>query len=265
MNWPLSLTSAKRFARWGKVYVGALSACCLMAYFAVAADGPQVILSNPLAVARGETTTVVLRGLKLEETTAVVVSFPGGKSEVVPTKKEKNNPPDKQEAYRVGDTQVEFALTVPAEFDASELEISVKQGEQVQSPYKIAVLPADQFLKEVEPNGGFCQTQPLPLGKTLVGSIQNATDVDVFEVEAVAGQTYIWEVIARQRGSAYDPLLTLYSASGQILATAGDESPNTSTLLRWKAASNGRLILVLQDATDRGGPAHPYLLKLRSE
>lgn len=231
----------------------------------IAAEGPQILLANPLVVARGEATTVVLRGLKLDETTAVVVSLPSGKADVAPTKKEKSNPPDKQEATRVGDTLVEFSLNIPAELDAKEVELAIKKGDQVSASYRIAVLPADQILKEQEPNGGFRQTQPLSPGKTLVGSIQGGADVDVFELEALAGQTYTWEVIARARGSACDPILTLYSAQGQILATAGDDGPNSPTRLTWKATGSGRLILVLQDATDRGGPAHPYLLRLENQ
>lgn len=231
----------------------------------LAADGPQILLSNPLVVARGEASTVILRGLKLDEATAVIVSLPSGKTEVAPTKKEKSNPPDKQEAYRVGDTFVEFSLNIPADLDAKEIELAVKQGEQVSSSYRIAVLPADKIIKEQEPNGGFRQTQPLSPGKTLVGSIQGGADVDVFELEALAGQTYTWEVVARARGSACDPILTLYSAQGQILATAGDDGPNSPTRLKWKATASGRLILVLQDATDRGGPAHPYLLRIENQ
>lgn len=244
-----------------------LAALTIAGQFAtcLAADGPQVLLANPLVVARGETSTVVLRGLKLDEAAAVIVSLPSGKTEVAPTKKEKSNPPDKQEAYRVGDTFVEFSLNVPADLDAKEIELAIKKGDEVSASYRIAVIPADQIVKEQEPNGGFRQTQPLSPGKTLVGSIQGGADVDVFELEALAGQTYTWEVIARARGSACDPILTLYSAQGQILATAGDDGPNSPTRLTWKATGSGRLILVLQDATDRGGPAHPYLLKLENQ
>lgn len=262
MDLPLKLASfiQCRLLRFAACTVGML----LMASLA-SAEGPQIILASPLVVAKGGPATVALRGLKLDEASVVIATLPTGKAEIIPTKKEKTGVPDKQEAYRVGDTQVEFMLDLAADFAEGDVEFVVKQGEAISAPYRLKVLPAEQIVKEQEPNGGFRQSQALPLGLVLSGAIQNGTDVDVFSMEVTAGQNYTCEVTAGERGSWCDPLLTLYSATGEMLATAEDTTGKRSAVLKWPANFTGKVLLVMQDATDRGGPSHPYLLQVRAE
>ena len=91
------------------------------------------------------------------------------------------------------------------------------------------------------------------------------------------------EVEAAAIGSNLDAFLTLLSASGEIIASSDDVSVSTVQAKGLAAAGSvaattefpqrdacvqvhlaaGRYLVTLQDAHDRGGPAHPYRLTLQ--
>jgi hypothetical protein len=89
-------------------------------------------------------------------------------------------------------------------------------------------------------------------------------DVDVFRFSAKAGQKIVAEVTAARLGSALDSSLSLYDESGHILASNDDEG-STDAILRTTLPKDGRYLLVLIDANDKGGAAHPYQLLIRDE
>src|SRR4051812_35570322 len=78
-----------------------------------AKDQPKVLLANPLGLVPGTTTKVVLRGLKLDAATEL--RFPETKRTAKIVSKGKTAVPQMQEANRVGDTQIEAQIPVPAD------------------------------------------------------------------------------------------------------------------------------------------------------
>jgi hypothetical protein len=127
------------------------------------------------------------------------------------------------------------------------------------------VLRAEDLIEEKEPNGGFKQTQPLAMGKTLLGTVKEPADVDVFRFECKAGQRFIAEVFAARCGSALDSILTLHTVDGRILATNDDAAGSRDSILRFQLPANGACLFSLVDAHDRGGPAFVYLLRVSVE
>jgi hypothetical protein len=69
-------------------------------------------------------------------------------------------------------------------------------------------------------------------------------------------------VEAAALGSGLDPVLTLWTAEGAILKSSDDESGARDAALSAMLPA-GKYLITLQDAHDRGGPAHPYRLNIR--
>ena len=230
---------------------------------------PTVLMSHPIAVVSGTTTRVVLRGLRLDEVatvrTAARVDQPN--VEVLKIiKQEKNAPPQEYPADRAGDSRVEVELTVPGDAPAKfPLTVIDKNGRT--ATCEVQCLRPDAVDKEVEPNDGFKQAQPLPGGRSVLGEIHDARNVDVFRIEPTGGKKVVVEVLVSPSRSLLDPTVTLHAADGRLLATY-DDAPTaaadaTGNDLRWELppAADVRY-LVLYDANDRGGPTHGYLLRL---
>jgi hypothetical protein len=88
--------------------------------------------------------------------------------------------------------------------------------------------------------------------------------VDVVQFDGRAGQRITAEVTAARHGSPLDAILTLYDSDGRTLATNDDSEAGTDSMLRATLPADGACFLSLMDAHDRGGPAHVYLLVVRS-
>ena len=127
------------------------------------------------------------------------------------------------------------------------------------------MLSVEELIEEREPNGGFKQAQPLAPGKTLVGTVKEAADVDVFRFEGRAGQQAVIEVCAARHGAALDSLLTLYDTAGHLLAVNDDADGSSDSRLKFRLPADGGYFVSVIDAFDRGGPTYVYLLCVRLE
>jgi hypothetical protein len=221
---------------------------------------PQIIVAAPLAIPANTPVKLQLRGLKLDELTEVRIGAGDLKAEI--TSKGKTPVPQNYEAKRVGDTQAELKVTLPAETPAGKLSLTAVSPAGMSAPYDVLVAPADELIDEKEPNDGFKKGQPIPLGKTVVGTIHEARNVDVFEIRGEAGQQLVATVTAARVGSLLDPVLTLYDARGQVIAGSDDKDARDPRLEVTLKAS-GVYYLSLQDANDSGGPHFAYLLKVQ--
>jgi hypothetical protein len=231
---------------------------------------PQVLMSHPIAVLTGTTTRVVLRGMRLDETaavrTAARVDLPNVEILQI-IKRETNTPPPEYPAERAGDSRVEVELRVPDEA-LSRFSLVVADGNQKIATCEVLCLRADAVDKEVEPNDGFKHAQPLTAGRTVLGEIHDARNVDVFRIEPTGDKRATIEILVSPSRSLLDPLLTLHAVDGRLLATYDDGSTDGAAGtrendLRWELPSANEVrYLVLYDANDRGAPTHGYLLRL---
>lgn len=227
-------------------------------------DGPRIVFSTQLAVSAGETVTLQLRGLKLDTAERVEVTGDAAGIEVAIKKKEKSSPPNQMTPQQAGDTLVEIELKIPDGFTAEAIPLVAHTPEGATEPYRLLQIAKDQLTAEAEPNNGFNEPQPLEPGKTIQGVIQ-LKDPDVFQLSAKAGQKLTAEVVAARQGSPLDGILTLYDSAGHLLETIDDTAESTDPILTFTVPKDGNYFLVLQDAQDRGGPTHPYLLRARVE
>jgi hypothetical protein len=228
-------------------------------------EPPKIVMAVPLAVENGSSGTMRIRGLHLENATAirfVDAKFP---IEAKIKSKGKVEVPKPLEAPKTGDTQVEIALKLPAEVPAGSLQFIITTPDGETPPYSLSIIEKGNLVPEKEPNGGFRNAQDVDLGKTISGQIGEPMDVDVFRFNGKAGHMLVAEVKAARLGSALDSTLTLYDETGRIIASNDDEENSVDPILSVRLPKDGRYLLTLIDANDKGWIAHPYLLSIREE
>lgn len=222
---------------------------------------PGIAMAAPLAAAPGATTKLTLRGWKLDNVSAIRPS-----DERAKVKRGEQGPapvPGGQDVKKIGDKQIVIELELPADFAADALSLVAITDAGESAPYELLIggeFPVDS---EQEPNNGFDEAQTLRLPGIIDGSIQSDRDVDVFAFEATAGRLLVCEVLAQRRGSGCDATLTLYNANRIPIAYSDDHSGSRDPRLQRTLSASGRYYLVIADANDRGGPAHPYRLVVR--
>ena len=220
---------------------------------------PRIVVASPLAVTAGVPVKLALRGLFLDEITEIRVGTTDIKVEIAA--KGKATVPQNYEAKQIGDTQAEAKFTLPADTPPGRLALVAVSAGGTSSPYEITVAKSGDLIEEKEPNDGFKTAQLVTVGKTIVGTIHDPRNVDVYEIKGEAGQKLVVSVLASQAGSPLDPFLTLYDSAGQVIA-GNDDSDGRDPRLETVLAKPGSYFLSLQDANDAGGPHFAYLLKI---
>ena len=221
---------------------------------------PIIVCAAPLAVVPGKEIKLALRGAYLDEITAVKVAATEIKVEIA--SKGKTPVPQNYEVKRVGDTQAEIKFTLPPETPTGKLSLIAVSASGESAAYEIVVAQPDDLIDEKEPNDSFKSAQSVSAGKTIVGVIGDARNVDVFRIEISAGQKLIVETIAARAGSLLDPTLTLYDAKGRIVATNDDHAKTRDSRIETALSQPGTYFVTVQDANDSGGPHFAYLLKI---
>ncbi len=226
-------------------------------------EPPRVLVALPLAVEAGTNTTIRLRGIGLAEAKGVRFTTTTNAALSVTLKtKGKAEVPKDYDVKRVGDTQLEVELKLPATLAAGPLALVVINPEGETAPYSLTIVAAGSLVAEKEPNGGFRQAQELSFGKTIRGGIGEPNDVDVFRFTGQKNERIVATVTAARQGASLDGILTLYNSAGQILATSDDSEFGADPLLNARLPAAGTYFLSLIDAHDRGSAMHVYLLSL---
>ncbi|MEX2216160.1 MAG: DVUA0089 family protein [Phycisphaeraceae bacterium] len=225
-------------------------------------DPPRIVMVVPLAVSPGEKVKLTLRGISLDDASAVRIGEGEKKIDAQVKSKGKVGVPDKYDAKTIGDTRIEIEFALPADTPAGRIAVIAVTPAGESRAYELPVIASDQLIDEKEPNDGFKQSQAIELGKTIRGHINSNNEVDVYQFTGKAGQKVTCEALAARLGSAVDPLLTLYDAKGNFVAMQDDADKSRDAILVAKLPSDGVYYLVIQDALDRGEATHPYLLSV---
>jgi hypothetical protein len=223
---------------------------------------PRITMLAPLGVMPGSTTKLTIRGLRLDAAKEVRFQEPGVVVKVLG--KGKTGVPAMQDVNKVGDTQVEVEVKVPADFKAA-FATSVVVTPDGESPPHRLLVDATPTAAEKEPNNSFRQAQPVQVPQVVEGRVSQERDVDVFRLEGKAGQQLVLEVLAARHGSALDSLLTLYDAEGQTVAVSDDIEGSSDSRIEVTLPRTGVYYLSLIDANDQGGPGHVYRLSIRAK
>lgn len=227
-------------------------------------EPPQILVAVPLIAISGATNTIHLRGLRLDNATAVRLATTNASIQLTLKSKGKADVPKPLEAKKLGDTQVGISFALPSSTSPSSLAVIVTTPDGESKPHTIRVLASGDFAKEKEPNGGFRQAQALNFGQIIQGGISDGNDVDTFQFSGKAGQTIHAEVHAARFGSPLDATLTLFDGQGQIIAV-NDDADGNDAVLKMKLPRDGIYFLAAQDAHGRGSGVHLYLLSVKTK
>jgi len=153
---------------------------------------------------------------------------------------------------------------------------SCRSGRLVSNAVPYAVGTLDEC-GEGAGNDTIPTARAVEMPKVVNGRIETPGDVDVFRVEARAGETIVAEVHARRLGSPMDSLVRLMDASGKVLAwnddhvfkqqhlhidEAGRITHHADSYLSAKAPTAGTYYVQVSDAQHHGGEAHAYRLRI---
>ncbi len=234
-------------------------------------EKPAVLYASPLGALAGQTTKVTLRGLHLQNATAVHWRAYAEDAQASDDKRPQVKflsagaaaPPNGFTPAKAGDSEVVFELTAPDSLANAILQLVVETPGGESTPLALRVDAPANVVLETEPNNGFAQAQQLSLGQTVLGVIQQAKDVDVFRFAGDAGQTVVCEVFAARLGSPADLHLMLFTATGQLIDATDDQGNNRDPRLESKLPARGEYHLVVLEAQDAGGNPFPYRLEVR--
>lgn len=225
-------------------------------------EPPRVTALIPLGLVPGETNALRVRGLNLTNATEIRFDSKSGVTVVIGSR-EKTKVPDKQDVKKVGDTQLDLQLHLPADALPESTTFVVVGPDGESEPRRLLFLKKETTIAEKEPNGSFREAQRIQFGQTVQGLIQEPNDVDVFAFEAAAPEKIAVEIQADSLGSPMDSILTLYDSQRHIVATSDDSGSSHDSRLAVNLAAAGAYLISVIDAHDQGGPAHAYLLTLR--
>jgi hypothetical protein len=228
-------------------------------------EPPRVVVTLPLAVSSGATNKIRIRGNNLTNISEIRFTNVLVQAEILITATTKADVPKEADVKKVGDTQIEVEIHFPPDACSTTNYFIVVTPDGESEPKPLIVMPATNLIDEREPNGGFKQAQEIVLSKTLIGSIKEANDVDVFRFKGQAGQQVVVEVAAASLGSGLDSVLTLYDATGHTLVTNDDSEDGKDSLIRARLPVDGSYLIGIMDAHDKGGPTYVYLLRVGLE
>ncbi len=225
-------------------------------------EPPAIAVVLPLGVEAGSRQKLTLRGLNVTNATAVRLT---GLTPTLTAEIKDRGVAAKIDGFdtkRVGDQRLEVELSLPANTPSgTNIALVVVSPDGESKPFPLFVAAAGQIIGEKEPNNGFREAGALDDGKTVRGTLETWTDVDVCRCELQAGQTLRAKVVAERLGATLDATLSLYAAQGRLL-TGNDDAQGSGRdpLLEFKAPSAGRYWLAVSGVTEKAGAAAVYLL-----
>ncbi len=228
-------------------------------------EPPVVKTIVPLGIADGMTVPLLIRGFKLTEITDL--KFPELKTAPVFKIKSKGAAAAASMApvEKVGDTQVEFDVTLPIDTPAGMTTFIVLGPNGQSEPRKLMILDSGKSVAEKEPNDGFSEAQEFTLGQTIIGNLAPKQNSDVFRFNGQKGQLVKIEAIARQLGSPLVPFLMLHDSNGRLLAEVDHDAAEGDPVLEFTLTKDDRYFITIQDAHDVSSPVHAYLLKTQAQ
>lgn len=168
--------------------------------------------------------------------------------------------PDKADPKKLGETQLEVELVLPADFPAGDLAFFASTPDGDTNTNLLHVVERGLVFDEQEPNGGFRTANEIGLPQVVRGVIGEANDVDVFRFTGRAGQKVRVHSLSVRYGSTLDPILSLHDAAGRVLVTSDDTKDGLDARIEFTLPRAGGYFITVIDAHDRGGPTYGYLL-----
>lgn len=223
-------------------------------------EPPQIKAVAPFGIARGTTTTIVVRGSNLTPVTEL--RFPDIKPAPIIKIKSRGDAPgaSKISNEKIGNTQLEAEITLPTDAPLKATSLLAVGPNGTSEARQILILDPSKTIVEKEPNDGFAQAQELTLGQSITGILSPNQRTDIFRFTGQSGQKIRIEAQAIRFGSPLDPFLLLHDANGQLLAESENGLEVTDPILEFTLVKDGLHFLTIRDAHDIASPVHAYVL-----
>ena len=190
---------------------------------------PFVTNVHPMAVGRGQQTKFEFVGFRLPETRTSFVSIPF------------NRP--------VGGQRWQLPM-----------------GDAVSNPAPVVISDLPVFTEVASANEDHLSGQLVSLPVGIAGRIDRESDIDCFSFNAMKGEQFSFEVIARREQSALDSHLRILDRTGKQLSLnddmrLGKRGYSDSWIENWAAPADGTYVIEIRDLHLRGGDDFVYFIR----
>lgn len=228
---------------------------------------PMLMSLKPAAAQVGATTEHELSArYNLFGASRVIVSGTGVTGEVVPPEvKEGEKPPEKKP--NLPKAKLRFTVAPDAVPGVRDFRVLTPQGV---STVGQLVVGRDPVISENADNDTPAKAQPVPLPVTLCGTIEKAEDLDFFKFTVDAPTGMVFEVRSQRllnrlhdMQSRVDPMITLRSANGAVLATSDNHFAG-DPLLFHQFTQPGDYLLEVRDVRFQGNGDWTYAVSVHN-
>ena len=227
---------------------------------------PSIAAISPAGMERGSTVIFTIDGRSLSNATEVIFDAPGLSAKVTGI----TDIPEKITGPRAGE---DLAAQVPlGKKQTARIEISAAKdalpgihrfrvetswGTSNMAAFAVGTLHEIQRQEQATPDST-AYPQGVDLPATLVGAISKTGEKHSYLFEGKAGEEIVFIVEASVLGSRLASMLVLTDASGQVLATSGQNTNRRDAELNYKLTQPGKYTITLSDRDLGSGMDHFY-------
>lgn len=164
--------------------------------------------------------------------------------------------------------ELTFQLHVPQSVAPGRYELHMFSG-AVEAPLTIPILVSDLDEKLATAAKTRSNPQAVSLPVAVNGIIDHKRAENFFSFEVQAGERVAFDVDSMKLGYLDDPVIVLYTADNQFLASAddrlqqnGSQPPNLDPYLVYKFEKAGWYKIMIRDSAERGSPNYVYRLAM---
>ena len=221
-------------------------------YRLIAGAVPYAWRMLPVGARRGSANELHIFGLNLDKIDRLVLGEGLAEGKVVAAHPE----------------ELAFRMTVPASVAAGRYELHAFAG-ATEAPLTIPILVSDLEERLATPARVRQKPQAVPVPVAVSGAIDHKRTENFFSFEVHAGERLAFDVDSMKLGYLDDPVLVIYTADGQFVASAddrlqqnGSQPPNLDPYLVYKFEKAGRYVAMIRDSAERGNPNYVYRLAI---
>jgi pre-peptidase len=220
-------------------------------YRLIAGAVPYAWRMLPAGAKRGAVNELRVAGLNLERIDRLLLGDSLAEGKVVSTQPQ----------------ELTFRMTVPASVSPGRYELHAFAGSK-EAPLTIPILVSD-LDEKLSTARSRTDPQPVTLPVAVSGALDHKRAENFFSFEVQAGERLAFDVDSMKLGYLDDPVVVLYRADGQFVASAddrlqqnGSQPPNLDPYLVYKFDKPGRYVAMIRDSAERGNPNYVYRLAI---
>ena len=219
-------------------------------YRLVAGAVPHMLHALPAGMRRGITNELRISGFNLQAIDRVVLGDSLAEGKVLQA--------------RPGTLVIQMAI--PSSLAPGRYQLRVFTGSQeAMRQLDVVISDLEEGLSDQASSRHHPQPTTVPVALSGVFDHRKAAHFFAFDVQA--GESLVFDVDSMKLGYLDDPLVSLYTTEGKLLASHddriqqnGDEPPNLDSYLVYKFAKAGRYVAEIRDCASRGDANYIYRL-----